>query len=792
MKFIRNLNLNQRVQLFVIPMVLFLYAISGLLTSKQSSDRQLATARNEMQVYVGKLAQIAQMVEDRTGRGFTNEDYIELKPFFQSNAYYKTDYPFIISSTGQYMVHLLKEGQRVPKDVFLEMKANREKRGFAQYQEYHGSRKLTVMMYYQYFEPYDAYIGLAMNRAEVFAALARSRAILIVLVLLAAAISFVGVFYILRPIIRSMNRVIDTLRVMSGGAIAEKLNYANNDEIGQMVESLNRVIDGLRHTSEFATAIGQNQLDTPYQTLGRDDVLGNALLGMRENLKMAYQEEARRKEEDAIRNWITAGLAKFGDILRQNNNNLGKLADNVIQNLVNYLEANQGGLFLYNDEDDDNKHLELIAAFAYNRKKFLQKTVGLGEGLVGTCAIEKQTIALKEIPDGYIEITSGLGDAPPKSLLIVPLKLEESIFGVVEVASFKEFAKHEIEFVEKIGESIASTLSAVKNSIRTNQLLEQSQQQREEMAAQEEEMRQNMEEMQATQEEMARKSIEMEGMTNAINEALLFAELDENGLLSNPNANLLALTGYARHELDGKNILELIHPDQQSFFQGYWSQVLAGGSYKDTMHWITSNGQELFLLASITPALDDMGSIYKIFFLGQDVTENKQLELRAQKQAEEIEQNLLEIRVEQELSAQREEEMKALLKALDDICIISEMDPSGQITYINSKNVEVFGDRKEDIEGRFHREIDHVAKTRPNDYNAFWNELLKGKKQIREFSIAAKGREVCLSEHYTPVVNDQGQVVKIINIGFDISESKQREQEMFRLIAQLEELKKKK
>jgi SMC interacting uncharacterized protein involved in chromosome segregation len=109
------------------------------------------------------------------------------------------------------------------------------------------------------------------------------------------------------------------------------------------------------------------------------------------------------------------------------------------------------------------------------------------------------------MPDEYIRITSGLGDANPRALLLFPLKVDTEAYGIIELASFREYQPHEIEFVEKLGESIAATLASVRAGQKSRQLIEQFQQQTEEMRAQEEEMRQNMEELQATQEEVARK-----------------------------------------------------------------------------------------------------------------------------------------------------------------------------------------------------------------------------------------------------------------------------------------------
>jgi hypothetical protein len=216
-------------------------------------------------------------------------------------------------------------------------------------------------------------------------------------------------------------------------------------------------------------------------------------------------EEARK--EEAKRQWVNEGLTK-GMVILRNQTNLKKLGDDLISFIVKYLDANQGGLFLVNDDNPNDVHLELLSAYAFDRKKHLQKRVDIGAGLLGQAYLEKENVYLKVIPSDYINITSGLGTGNPNTLLIVPFKINEKITALVELASFKEFHNHQIRLLETFGESIASYMQSAKSNAITQHLLETSQQQTEEMKAQEEEMRQNMEELHATQEEMMRKEQE--------------------------------------------------------------------------------------------------------------------------------------------------------------------------------------------------------------------------------------------------------------------------------------------
>lgn len=304
--------------------------------------------------------------------------------------------------------------------------------------------------------------------------------------------------------------ITESLKKMASGEISRKmlLKIDSKDEIQEMAEAFNRSIEGLNHKTSFALDIGNGKLNSDLELLSENDLLGKSLIDMRDSLKTAKDEEEKRKAEDKKRAWSNEGFAKFADVLRRNNDNIDELSNEIVKNLVKYMEANQAALFILHDEDENDKFFQLMSAYAWDRRKYVNKRVELSEGLIGACAMEKETIQLTEIPEDYVEITSGLGKANPKYIVLVPLKHEEEVLGVIEMASFKLLEQFEVDFLERVAQSIASTLLSVKINAKTKYLLEQSQQQAEEMLAQEEEMRQNMEELQATQEEMGRKAEE--------------------------------------------------------------------------------------------------------------------------------------------------------------------------------------------------------------------------------------------------------------------------------------------
>ena len=220
-----------------------------------------------------------------------------------------------------------------------------------------------------------------------------------------------------------------------------------------------------------------------------------------ENLKKTKDlEEARALE--LRRQWSAEGVAAVSTLLRKTSSEA--VYDALISAIVKYLEANQGGLFLVNRQHEE-PHIELKACYAYQRKKYLDKVIMPGEGILGQAYLEKLPVHLSEVPEEYVRITSGLGQATPKNLLIVPMLVNEEIEGLIEIASFREFEAHHIELVMLMAETIGSYSLSARTMDETRLLLEQSREQSEELQAAEEEMRQNQEELQATQEEMQRR-----------------------------------------------------------------------------------------------------------------------------------------------------------------------------------------------------------------------------------------------------------------------------------------------
>ncbi len=335
-------------------------------------------------------------------------------------------------------------------------------------------------------------------------------------IIYAIANAFFAIAYIYFNVFKA-SKTVKELSSLSKAILGSRFS-THQDELTQASLAIKALAEENEKAIEFINTIGNGNLEAGNEILLNTDnshSLGAALLGMRDQLKVVAEKEKER-------NWTTEGLATFSEIMRNSTDNLPELCHAIVSRLTKYLDANQAAIFILNSDNPNAPYLEMVACYAYERKKHLTRTIAIGEGLLGQTFLEKESLYLTDVPQDYTLIRSGLGGATPGSLLIVPIKLNEEVHGMLEIASFKKLLPYQIEFVEKMSEGIASSISSVKIKESTAKLLIESQEQTSELKAQEEEMRQNMEELQATQEASYRLQEELKR-----NEALQQEKIEE-------------------------------------------------------------------------------------------------------------------------------------------------------------------------------------------------------------------------------------------------------------------------
>ncbi|KPK88202.1 MAG: hypothetical protein AMS27_00145 [Bacteroides sp. SM23_62_1] len=579
---------------------------------------------------------------------------------------------------------------------------------------------------------------------------------LFIVILLSASILITYTIFLSISIKDPLRRLNSFIKALVLGRLPGEISDEGNDEIYEINMMLGNFTGNLKEKARFAGEIGRKQEDVTLPLLSEEDILGNALIEMGKYLQAARNEDQKHQAESEKRRWINEGLAKIEEILRIHSNDLNILADKVIQNLVKYLNASIGALYLTNT--DDENILELAAAFAFDRKKYLTDTVRLGEGLVGTCAIEKQKIFLTEIPEEYLRITSGLGDTKPRCLLLVPLKLEDQLLGVIEIASLNILQEHEVLFIEIISESIASAISSVRITMRTSLLLEQSQQQARDMAEQEEKMRQHVEELQVTQEESARRESEISGILNAIHNSSLVAEYNMNEELININDKFLLLLETHKDHIIGKKYHEILGISRHTeTYKEFWQLLREGKTLFKVEKIKLFTGNEIWLQQTYAPIPDKDGVPFKVLNIAIDITETKIQQESLEKQSGEIKRANIE--------------MQSFSDAVDQALIKCVYSPAGQILEVNENFEKVTGFSRREMIGKNNRTF--LQRTEREQFEKIWNDIMKDKPYsgvIRRTK--PTGEEVWIMSTFTPVKDENGAIFKVYYLGQDITERK--------------------
>jgi HAMP domain-containing protein/CheY-like chemotaxis protein/signal transduction histidine kinase len=267
-----------------------------------------------------------------------------------------------------------------------------------------------------------------------------------------------------------------------------------------LTDSVNLLANNLtvqvRSIAEVATAVTRGDLSRQItvQAQGELNELKNNINQMIGNLK-------NTTEANAEQDWLKTNLAKFSRMM-QGQKDLDTVARLIMSELTPLVQARQGAFFIMQQENGSGGALRLIASYAFKERKHLNNVWHLGEGLVGQAALEKKPILLANVPPDYIQIASGLGEASPRNIIVLPILFEGEVKAVVELASFLPFSQIHQTFLDQLQESIGVVLNMIAANMRTEELLQQSQKLTQELQSQSEELKRQQDELRHSNSEL--------------------------------------------------------------------------------------------------------------------------------------------------------------------------------------------------------------------------------------------------------------------------------------------------
>ncbi|HEY0810040.1 MAG TPA: response regulator, partial [Longimicrobiales bacterium] len=284
------------------------------------------------------------------------------------------------------------------------------------------------------------------------------------------------------------------------------------DNVNQLANNLTVQV---RSIGEVATAVTKGDLTRVIDVEARgelDDLKGN-INQMIANLRETTE---RNQEQD----WLKTNLAKFSRMM-QGQRDLESVSRLIMSELTPLVQAQHGAFYMKDEEaaeggtnggrssTNTNEQLRLVATYAYKQRKHVANRFLPGEGLVGQAALEKKPILLTNVPDDYIQINSGLGEAAPRNIIVLPVVFEGDVKGVIELASFAQFTQINQIFLDQLAESVGVVLNMISANMRTEELLKKSQ-------ALTQELQSQSAELQSQQEELRRTNAELEAQARTL------------------------------------------------------------------------------------------------------------------------------------------------------------------------------------------------------------------------------------------------------------------------------------
>jgi HAMP domain-containing protein/signal transduction histidine kinase/CheY-like chemotaxis protein len=347
-----------------------------------------------------------------------------------------------------------------------------------------------------------------------------------------------------------------------------------------LTENVNQLASNLttqvRAMADVASSVTQGDLTRQITVEASGEV---AELKDRVNQMIANLRDTTR--QNAEQDWLKTNLARISSLM-QGQRDLQTVSRMLMSEISPLVKAQHGAFFLVDADGDEQGSLKLVASYGYKKRKNLSNEFRFGEGLPGQAALEMKSILVTNAPEDYVKVTSGLGEASPVNLIVLPILFEESVLAVIEMASLNPFGEVDLTFLDQLSETIGVVLSTIVANNRTEDLLEEQRRLAQELQSQ-------SEELQAQQEELKRSNTELEEQAKSLraSEELLQTQQEELRQTNEELQEKAALLAQQNRDIEVKNaeierartVLEE-RAEQLALSSRYKSEFLANMSHE--------------------------------------------------------------------------------------------------------------------------------------------------------------------------------------------------------------------
>jgi PAS domain-containing protein len=408
-----------------------------------------------------------------------------------------------------------------------------------------------------------------------------------------------------------------------------------NEDFTELQNLMNLFAEKLTLSSKLMSKL------TKMGTLGlKEDDIKDAIFpeirSIDKQIKSLNKQLKAETNATLINEWTRKGLASFSKVLRHNFDNPQQHAKKTLSNLVSYLNVPMGAIYLPSGKQAGS--FDLVGSIAFGKEKHYPRSVLKGEGIVGTVAVEMKTINITDIPEDYFKVSSGFGEAKPKNIIVMPIKLDNKIYGIIELASLNKFKKFELEFMDELSTTLGASFAISSVFMETKEKLNKLEKELNESETGYEAFKKELENFKTENNSLANINAEVRIINESISTFALVAELDLDGNIMNMNNAFLELLKVQKETLlhiNYQDYTQQIEKSNESDTKGLWNKVRTGTIINLTRNFLISD-RTIWLSETYIPIKNNSGKVEKVKLIAFNETKLKTTELQVKKLAASI------------------------------------------------------------------------------------------------------------------------------------------------------------